>query len=259
MKTNYIFDLFTYHPDLFKACPYVDNAYPMADESYLHNYPFKITYLFDLKKLPHWDTDTFDFISIPAGIPQLSFKEKQLEYFPQEEDKAGEFDVVLNTSRTWPSRSWAPENWQRLADTLTAKGLRVAVVGKDVVSKADHMEKLCFALKGCTNLINKLSLDQTFFTIRKSKVFVSCQNGLSVLAGATDTRIVVLDMSIEWSKRAIYRYENPHHKISYVKGKCDLYCGEANACPLPHNNGSFKCIPEYERVAAAVSDALAAA
>jgi len=51
---------------------------------------------------------------------------------------------------------------------------------------------------------------------------VSCQNGLSVLAGATDTEIVVLDMSIEWSKRAVYRNDNPFHKITYVKGNCAI-------------------------------------
>ena len=43
-----------------------------------------------------------------------------------------------------------------------------------------------------TNLVNRLSLDQTYYTIRKAGLFVTGQNGLSVLAGATDTRIVVL-------------------------------------------------------------------
>jgi len=85
-------------------------------------------------------------------------------------------------------------------------------------SFADQMQKHSPVLQRCTNLINQLSLDQTYYTIRKSKMFVSCQNGLSVLSGATDVEVVVLDMSIEWSKRAIYRNENPHYKATYVKG-----------------------------------------
>jgi ADP-heptose:LPS heptosyltransferase len=200
--------------------------------------------------------DTFDFISIPLGIGELSFREKQLEYFPVEEDMAESFDVVLNTSITWPSRSWAIENWQRLADALRARNLTVAVVGKDIQSTADKMHKRSPGLSGCRNLANQLSLDQTYFTIRKSRLFVSCQNGLSVLAGATDTEIVVLDMSIEWSKRAIYRSEDPHYKVTYVKGDCQIYCTYADSCPLNESSEDFKCIPGYQKVAAVIFEKL---
>jgi len=51
-----------------------------------------------------------------------------------------------------------------------------------------------------TNLVNALSLDQTYFTLAKAGLFVSGQGGLTVLAGATDVEIVVLGLSIEWSK-----------------------------------------------------------
>jgi len=251
-KAKHCFDLFTHHPGLFQACPYVDNVYSINDGARLKNYSFKTVKLFELDKLPHWAMDTFDFISIPLGLGQLSFREKQLEYFPTEEDKAESFDVVLNTSMTWPSRSWALENWQRLADALRQKGMTVAVVGKDMHSKADKMQKRSAPLNGCRNLVNQLSLDQTFYTIRKSRLFVSCQNGLSVLAGATDTEIVVLDMSIEWSKRAIYRKEDPFYKVTYVKGNCEIYCAYSDGCPLPENRGEFKCIPDYQKVAAVV-------
>ena len=160
----------------------------------------------------------FDFISVPLGLGELSFREKQLEYFPVEPDAAERFDVVLNTSMTWRTRSWTMENWQRLADALLARGLTVAVVGKDVTSPADAIVKRSAPLAGCRNLVDQLTLDQTYFTIRKARLFVSCQNGLSVLAGATDTEIVVLDMSIEWSKRAVYRGENAPHVCKHVRG-----------------------------------------
>jgi hypothetical protein len=52
-------------------------------------------------------------------------------------------------------------------------------------------------------------------------------------------------MSIEWSKRAIYRNENPHYKVTYVKGNCAIYCSEGFAC---HVYGEFKCIPTVEQV-----------
>jgi len=240
------FDVFTYHPALFQRCPYVNEAYLIQDKQERHY--DNVLKLFEFDKLKHYTMDTYDFISIPLGLGGLSFREKQLEYFPVEEDQAESFDVVLNTSNTWPSRSWPVENWQRLADAMTQKGKTVAVVGKDVQSVDDSMLKHSPALQRCTNLVNQLSLDQTYYTIRKSKLFVSCQNGLSVLSGATDTEIVVLDMSIEWSKRAIYRNEDPHYKVTYVKGDCAAYCCESFRCSLPDNQGLFKCIPSYERV-----------
>ena len=257
-SSNYTFDLFTHHPELFAACPYVESAQPL-DEAAVRAYPHRTVRLFELDKLPHWKMDTFDFISIPLGLGQLSFREKQLEYFPREPDRAERFDAVLNTSMTWATRSWPLQHWQRLADALVGRGLRVAVVGKDVVSRADQLAKRSPPLAGgVTNLVNRLSLDQTYFTLAKARVFVTGQNGLSVLAGATDTRIVVLGMSIEWSKRAIYRHEDPRYKVTYVGGACEVYCGHDAACPLPENRGELKCVPGYDAVEAAVLGQLSA-
>jgi ADP-heptose:LPS heptosyltransferase len=247
---GYEFDLFTLQPGLFQACPYVKSVRSIDDPA-LQSYPHKFVRLFEVDKLPHWKMDTFDFISIPLAQGGLSFAEKQLEYFPVEEDRAEAFDVVLNTSVTWRTRSWPLESWQRLADALVARGLTVAVIGKDVPSKADKRVKLSLPLAGgVRNLVNALSLDQAYFTIRKARLFVSGQGGLTVLAGATDTEIVVLGMSIEWSKRAIYRRESPFYKVTYVSGACEVYCGHADDCPVPGND--FKCVPHYERVEAAV-------
>jgi len=251
----YRFDLFTRHVELFKACPYVDSVRPL-DEAAVRAYPHQFVRMFETDKLPHWKMDTFDFISVPLGQGTLSFAEKQLEYFPQEPDRAERFDVVLNTSRTWRTRSWAIEDWQRLADALVARGLKVAVVGKDVPSQSDKMLKTSPPLQGnVTNLVNALSLDQTYYTLAKAGLFVSGQGGLTVLAGATDTEIVVLGLSIEWSKRAIYRKENPFHKVTYVTGGCDVYCGRADDCAVPEYN--FKCVPTYDQVEAAVLAKLA--
>jgi len=249
-KAIHKFDLFTHHPDLFRACPYVEEIHLITDKARRDEYPHKAMLMFEPQKFPHHAMDTFDFISIPLGIGQLSFREKRLEYFPVEEDRAESFDVVLNTSQTWPVRTWPLSNWQRLADALIERGLKVAVVGKDTYSRPDEMAKRSPPLARCRNLTNTLSLDQTFFTIRKTRLFVTCQNGLSVLAGATDTEIAVLDFSIEWSKRAIYRNEDPHYKVTYVRGACDIYCAVADLCPLPERGAEFKCVPTYEKVEA---------
>jgi ADP-heptose:LPS heptosyltransferase len=219
-------------------------VYSIQNNEELNKYK-KAVVLFDTSKLQHHLVDTFDFISIPAGIGELSFREKQLEYFPVEKDCSEHFDVVINTSVTWPSRSWSLENWQKVADYLISEGYSVAVVGKDIVSIADDMAKKSVGLKGCADLTNKLSLDQTYYTIKNCSLFITCQNGLSVLSGATDTEIIVLDMSIEWSKRAVYRNEDPRYKISYVKGDCNIYCCQSHNCP---EKADFRCIPAVDKV-----------
>lgn len=245
--------LFTFHPELFRNCPYVDRVHDITDADARSRYREGLK-LFDTSRLPYHLLDTIDFMSIPAGLGQLSFREKQLEYFPAEEDRAGRYDVVLNTSVTWASRSWPQELWQRLADELAAEGYSVAVVGKDVFSRSDGMQKTSRGLRGCTDLTNILSLDQTYYTIAKAGVFVTCQNGLSVLSGATDTEVVVLDRSIEWSKYALYRHEDPHYRFTIVKGSCDLYCCLSHSCPT---YGEFRCIPGYGAVRDAVTGKLA--
>ena len=243
--------LYSHHPGLFAACPYVDDVRPIGEARGVD----QPLVLFQMV-LPHWLCDTMDFISLPIGLGQLSFREKQLEYFPREADRAADFDVVINTSMSWPSRSWPQASWQKLADRLRARGYSVAVVGKDVVSEADSMVKRSPALDGCVDLTNRLSLDQTYFTIRRARLFVSCQNGLSVLSGATETELVILDMSIEWSKRAIYRREDPHYKVTYVKGDCDVYCCESKKCPIYDH---FRCLPALDRVIDVVERKLALA
>jgi len=236
--------LFTHQPELFRACPYVDKVHHIDDEASRARYGEALT-LFETAKLPYHLMDTFDFMTIPAGLGQLSFREKQLEYFPVEPDQAQRYDVVLNTSMTWPSRSWPLDNWQRLADAVRATGRSVAVVGKDVWSPWDQTRKTSQGLEGCVDLTNRLSLDQTYYTIARAGLFVSCQNGLSVLSGATNTEVVVLDRSIEWSKYALYRHEDPHFRFTLVKGNCDIYCCDSQQCPF---YGEFRCIPGLDQV-----------
>lgn len=247
--------LFTHHPEIFARCPYVDRVFAITDEAERKRYD-KVLVLFDpSSKLPYSAMDTIDYMSLPTGLGELSFREKQLEYFPAEADAAQRFDVVLNTSTTWPSRSWPLDQWQKLADALRKEGCSVAVVGKDRYSLSDKMHKISRGLQGCVDLTNRLSLDQTYFTIAKAGLFVTCQNGLSVLSGTTETEVMVLDRSIEWSKYALYRHEDPHFRFTIIKGNCDIYCCASHECSV---YGEFRCIPGFDQVWASVARKLAA-
>src|SRR5438445_12184649 len=67
-RGRYRFDLFTHHPQVFAACPYVEKVYPIGDAAALRGYPNPTRKLFELDKLPHWLMDTFDFVSVPVGL-----------------------------------------------------------------------------------------------------------------------------------------------------------------------------------------------
>ena len=87
--------LFTHQPALFARCPWVDHVYAITDDGARSRYAEVLT-LFDTGKLPYHLMDTFDFMSIPAGLGQLSFREKQLEYFPAEADTAERFASAMH-------------------------------------------------------------------------------------------------------------------------------------------------------------------
>jgi ADP-heptose:LPS heptosyltransferase len=252
LKPGKPLEIFTYNPNLFLNCPYVDAVFHISKIDGISKGNLELITLFQIDgpadNLNFKCTDTIDFISHRIGLGQLSFAEKRLEYFPAEEDQSDVFDVVLNTSQTWPSRSWPIKQWQMLADDLIKMGKSVAVVGKDYESVADDMIKKSPPLKNCVNLVNKLSLDQTFFTIAKAGLFVTCQNGLAILAGATDCTIIQLDNSIDWSKRPIFRNESPNYKFHPVKGNCTLYCRQSHECPLESKADQFSCVPKLEDV-----------
>ncbi|WP_158239199.1 glycosyltransferase family 9 protein [Uliginosibacterium sp. TH139] len=253
-------DIFTHHPDLFRNSPYVKTASPIGDGTALQLYASsrRVIKMFDTEWCHHQKIDTFDFMSIPLRLGTLDFDEKQLEYFPLEADQAERFDVVLNTSQTWITRSWPHESWQRLADRILEQGHSVAVIGKDSYSQADRLMKTSRPLAGCTDLTNRQSIDQAFHTINRCRLFVSGQNGLSVLAGATDAEIVVLGSSIAWSHRAIYRQGNPMHRITYATGHCDSYCGASGQCRKNGSREQFDCVPGYAAVEQAVMARLSA-
>ena len=129
------------------------------------------------------------------------------------------------------------------ADSSTRAALRCVV--SSMVKRSPPLERV-------VNLVNRLTLDQTYYTLRKAGLVVTGQNGLSVVAGATDTYIVVLGTSVDWSKRAIYRHESPHYKVTYVKGTCEVYCARDKDCPVPEHKGELRCVPGYEAVRDAV-------
>jgi ADP-heptose:LPS heptosyltransferase len=106
--------------------------------------------------------------------------------------------AVLHPALTDPNRTWPEEHWQGLVHRLKEKGYTVVQIGKDGNGKGT------LRLSGVVQTMNMLNLSQTLEMIRMSEVFISTDSGPVQMAGATDTRIVVIYSSVDGRNRIPY-------------------------------------------------------
>lgn len=110
------------------------------------------------------------------------------DYLEEIGSEPGKGRILLHAATGVPNRSWPAGHWQALADTLTAEGHEVFVIGNNTAS----------AGKGCTalsvapyhNLTDRFSFWQTLELMRRSDVLVSTDSAPIHMAGATGIGIV---------------------------------------------------------------------
>src|SRR5690242_21326202 len=68
--------LFTHHPSLFERCPYVDEVHSIRNDAERARYERAVTLFDPESKLPYHLMDTIDYMSLPVGFGELSFREK---------------------------------------------------------------------------------------------------------------------------------------------------------------------------------------
>jgi len=192
---GYNISVFTYKPSIFKNFSYIDvYHYEQKDE---YNDVFDFYSTFQISKNVHTRTDIRQLHANEFGI-QLLPDELNLEYYPgnyQFIDNLPNNYIVIHPVKTWPSRTWNPERWQELVNLLNDNNINVVSVGKDSSETGTYnIQKPVFdiKIKKGLNLINKLSLDQTWHVINKSNMVITMDSGILHLAGTTDTFIIQL-------------------------------------------------------------------
>ena len=222
-------------PELFQNNPYVENVFVSSVDRESLKEIYDIYETFDIVYKPngvvnkHNAMDIRQFHAVSLGF-MLNKEEMSLDYNPSTEclipDLPNKY-VLIHTVQNWNSRTWSSNNWRLLTKLLNEKGISVVSVGKDASELGgSNVDKpvFDFEIENGLNLVNKTSLDETWYLIENSICFVTMDSGLLHLAGTTDTEIIQLGSSINPEFRSPYRNGSQEYKYHYVRGGCGLNC-----------------------------------
>jgi hypothetical protein len=227
---GYKISIETDFPSIFINNPYIENIFDSTkgeflDETYLkyncffHNFAEIQKQIRKMYLTDYWSTQ-LGFILTP--------EEKTMEFYPNNIDieiPSGKY-IVVNPSKTWECRTWDIQNWQTLTDTLVKTGLKVVIVGKDILYGDDLKSSLSVNINNdnIINLVNKLDLSQLWHIVNNSTAVVTMNAGLLPFAGTTDAHIIQLGGAIHPHYRTPYRYGTQNYKHTFIGGKCKLFC-----------------------------------
>lgn len=239
---NQKINVFTYVPEIYKNVPYVNivndfdkNEGNLAIES------------FAVDKFIHCRNDIRQIHAMAAGF-QLTPEEMQVDFYPDEYksiDGLPKDYIVIHPSKSWPSRTWCKDNWDKLVERLNAQGVAVVVVGKESSEIGTYkIPKPVYDIqpKLGLNLVDKINLHQTWHVLNKSRFVVTMDSGILHLAGTTDAQIIQLGSSVNPYFRAPYRKGSQDYKRIYVDGRCTLMCASDMKYNIAHN-GSHNIMP----------------
>lgn len=160
----------------------------------------------------------------------MTLKENEMDiiYVPfqyEEIENLPEHYVVINPAIRPIDRNWEKEQWQELADKLNSLGIYVVSIGRDLGEEVKTYYNLDIKLgldlcgKECQN-----SISQTWHIINKSDAFIGFDTGIYILAGSTDTHIILLGWYGDPFYHQPYRNGNRNYKFSHIRGNCDIFC-----------------------------------
>lgn len=222
-------------PGLFQNNPYIQNVFNGSVDREQLKEIYDIYDTFDISYKPngvcnkHNAMDIRQFHAISLGM-MLTKDEMTLDYTPSTNISIPNLPrkyVLIHTVQNWNSRTWSFNNWRLLTKLLNEKGISVISVGKDSSELGgSNVDKpvFDFEIENGLNLVNKTSLDETWYLIENSICFVTMDSGLLHLAGTTDAEIIQLGSSINPEFRSPYRNGSQEYKYHYVKGGCGLNC-----------------------------------
>lgn len=220
--------------DILNLCKPLDEVLPRFDfiksvnDSSQTGAVLNLFRLEDAKKkgLTLLNCNTSDFISrvIFNSDVILNDQERELEYPKIKTREFKNYDLVFHVAKTWESRSISEDVWVKLYKKYSADGYKIALIGKTV--HAVDMSKTVHKLEVPEedDFVNKLTLDETMNLIDSSKVLVTGQGGISVLAaGLKNPGIVVAEGCVKNEFRYIYRNGSYNYKTQYVKNPSGIY------------------------------------
>jgi ADP-heptose:LPS heptosyltransferase len=184
------------------------------------------------------------FHALGLGIT-LYPEEMHYDYIPdgqtKDSKKITKDFLVFHVTESWPSRTWAPEKWQRLVDLVKQNtDFKIVIVGKSHLESTYNGDMK----KGIIDLDNidynycddadvdssqgKMSesrpLSELWHIINNSFALISFDSGPIHLAGTTDTDIIEIGSNIRPERSAPYRKGTQDYKFHFVGGECKIFC-----------------------------------
>lgn len=136
--------------------------------------------------------------------------------------------VVIHAAKSWASRTFHYEFWNRVAEGVRGQGLKPVFVG----TLNDYGGPLW-----ATNTLGALNIDQVAGLIAGAAMFVGSDSGLLHLAGTTETPIVGLYTSVRAKYRMPYRHGELGWNMVAIEPPEDLTCrGCLERAPAPATN-----------------------
>jgi autotransporter strand-loop-strand O-heptosyltransferase len=270
----------SHNPAVVRNLPYVEESLHINDVN-----EEELRDLYDLSKSFHLlgkqDNLGVEFKHAICDIRQFHAKdlgfmlkpdEMYCDYSPEMDQSCiDEFNlpdefVVLHSVKSWDSRTWESEKWQRLATRLNESGIPVVTLGKDSGESSNQgtVDKPAFSLSlnNGLDLTNRTSLDQTWHILNRANALVTMDSGIMHLAGTTETYIIQLGSNIDPSYRAPYRKGRQDYRYSYILGDCPIHCASDMRYSLRDWGGiqnvtlidtclegkKFECKPDVDKV-----------
>ena len=252
------------YEEFVKNNPYVNNFYDRSkynkEDINDRNENFDVFYDYGV---PYFYSDLRQLACKSAGMT-LKDEECELDYIPDEYIKIEnlpEYYIVINPRIIKPERTFKDiKDWQRLVDMINDLGIAVVAIG---VGPSEHYENL--NIKNGLNMVyddRQNSLSQTWHILNKSQCFITFDTGIYILAGSTDTNILLNGWTCDpWFHQPI-RKGDRNYKFYTVRRDCDVFCTtdpktnvklldtikvmhKSNKCVL---NKDYECLPTIQMI-----------
>lgn len=166
----------------------------------------KMGILPDPKKLDMTlNLQAYDFSSVDDFILQHTTQDKNI--------------VLLHANIGDPNRTWSDENWNDLANNFINDGWQVISIGSSN-NKYKETQMHRFTNNNIIDAVDKFSILETIYLMRKCQLLVATDSGPVALAGATDIAIVAMYTIVPGSKRIAYRHGSLGWNAMCVNLKC---------------------------------------
>jgi hypothetical protein len=213
------YELFYNNPDKNLIINQVDFTDP--------NGKYDVFTVFDANWNSYYYSDLRQLCAHKCGI---SLKEDEMDeiFVPREYEEIENLPtnyVCINPAIRSTDRNWEKEQWQTLVDRLNIIGIPVVLIGRDFGEeiKSYHNIEVKLGLNLCGNE-KQNSLSQTWHIINKSEVFIGFDTGIYILAGTTDTHILLMGWYGDPFYHQPYRKGNRNYKFSHIRGNCPICC-----------------------------------